>query len=343
MLLLKRIHQFYYIIQIHYSFALSVSDSYALATPRINISRAGIVPRHEQVFKMTFGCKKGYNAEVDINIYLNLTLESSPENVTSLILKRKKICFTSVGSGDVVDDFSSLSSTASSSSPHLKPKIQNPIPNPPIDVVIAPPVHHHVSPTVSGGDFIDSEQLNVQPVVPPIDYSSSGPTRDEISPPISIGQIPSVSTIEPNVDNNPVYIAVACAIGFIIILSLILYLCYLLIQRCFCEGSSLHSNGVNSLTYPHSQASYYQGHLEHPHYYYTGIPSSTTTGTLIRSGKNSTQINPYINGTLYGKEATGSLKTKSIKSNATASSHKQSDYSVVSFIYQDLEQGTYFV
>lgn len=307
------------------------------------------MPHDEQVFEIILKCKKNYNAEVDINIYLNLTLDSSPESVTSLILKRKKICFTSIGAGDAVEE----ASPPLHHHHHHNQTVTSTSPVDPVSPIVHVP-HHVPSSTIGVADVYDSPNRNVQPYEPhmprsPVGGDDSYPDISPSSASESPGQLPPSidpsSTTKPLDSNNPIYIAVGCAMGFILILSLILYLCYLLIQRCFYEGSSLHPNSVVvSLNYPHHHLppSAFQTASQHQHYYYTGIPS-TAVSTLIRPGKNSTQINPYINGTLYGKEASGSLKAKSIKSNATASSHKQSDYSVVSFIYQDLEQGTYFV
>jgi len=78
---------------IPYSISLSVSDTRALGQPMINISRKGNVPPEEQIFRIILPCTNQRDAEVDVNIYFNLTLSSSqPSNVTSLTLKRKKIC-----------------------------------------------------------------------------------------------------------------------------------------------------------------------------------------------------------------------------------------------------------
>lgn len=74
---------------------MSLDDVNALKPPAINISREGIVPTKEEVFRIVLPCATGINAEVDVNIYFNLTLPktTSSPNVTSLILRRKKICF----------------------------------------------------------------------------------------------------------------------------------------------------------------------------------------------------------------------------------------------------------
>ncbi|KAI1285905.1 Tyrosine-protein kinase RYK [Halotydeus destructor] len=87
-----------------YSIGLSVNDLKALGTPLINISRAGFLSRKEQVFRITLPCTGKVAAEVDVNLYINIT--TSKDEVTALTLKRKKICFleTNTVASDVEDD-----------------------------------------------------------------------------------------------------------------------------------------------------------------------------------------------------------------------------------------------
>ncbi|RWS23229.1 tyrosine-protein kinase RYK-like protein, partial [Leptotrombidium deliense] len=94
-----------------YSIALSVNDISAIGTPTINITRKGQVPMKEQgsycyrhldtylilimcfiaVFRISLPCTGKVSAEVDVNIYVNITMSPS-SNVTQLTLRRKKIC-----------------------------------------------------------------------------------------------------------------------------------------------------------------------------------------------------------------------------------------------------------
>lgn len=334
--------------QIYYSFGISVSDSHAISAPSINISLNGTVPLYEQVIKISFNCRRNYNAEVDVNIYLNLTLASSPENVTSLTLRRKKICFTSTGSSDFAEGIYSGPDVHRSTSYYSYPSS-----------IAKGSIGYEESSSTSSSDMtssskplspyypstVDSIDPPQAPVIhQPGRYPPSNVPEEQVTPSSTIATSVTNESNETT-DTNPIFIAIACAIGVLIILAILLYLCYSVIQHCFFKNSPLHSNVVSSLNYPHTlPRNHYDGTLTNSqHYYYSGIPS--LPGTLIRNDKNTTQIYPFTNDALYCKEATNSLQAKSIKSNATASSHKRSDYSVVSFVYQDLGQatGTYYV
>lgn len=62
----------------------------ALESPKINISREGNIPHELQIFRIRLPCTGHSNAEVDVNIYINLTMPLN--HSTNLILKRKKFC-----------------------------------------------------------------------------------------------------------------------------------------------------------------------------------------------------------------------------------------------------------
>ncbi|XP_023221846.1 tyrosine-protein kinase RYK-like isoform X2 [Centruroides sculpturatus] len=77
-------------IPMPYSVGIMVSDNQALGTPQLNISHRGLVPMQEEVFQVVLPCTGKFNAEVDVKIYINITMPNN--NITSLILRRKKIC-----------------------------------------------------------------------------------------------------------------------------------------------------------------------------------------------------------------------------------------------------------
>ncbi|XP_022253074.1 tyrosine-protein kinase RYK-like [Limulus polyphemus] len=77
--------------QLSYVIAIEVNSTEALGTPQLNITRTGIIPNEEQVFRLFLPCTGKKSEEVNINLHMNITA-GSRVNITSLILKRKKIC-----------------------------------------------------------------------------------------------------------------------------------------------------------------------------------------------------------------------------------------------------------
>jgi len=78
-----------------YHLATSSSHPAALATPRVNISRAGAVPSSPQVWRLSLHCTGAEAAEVVVTLDIRLTgLDPArPNNVTELKFRRKKTCF----------------------------------------------------------------------------------------------------------------------------------------------------------------------------------------------------------------------------------------------------------
>ncbi|XP_076343833.1 tyrosine-protein kinase RYK-like isoform X2 [Tachypleus tridentatus] len=77
--------------QLSYVIAIEVNSTEALGTPQLNITRTGIIPNEEQIFRLFLPCTGKKSEEVNINVHMNITAGSTV-NMTSLILKRKKIC-----------------------------------------------------------------------------------------------------------------------------------------------------------------------------------------------------------------------------------------------------------
>ncbi|KAL3290181.1 hypothetical protein HHI36_023541 [Cryptolaemus montrouzieri] len=66
------------------------ANSAALYPPQLNISATGNVPRSSQIFSISLPCTGLAAAEVMITININISV--SHNNLTSLVLKRRKIC-----------------------------------------------------------------------------------------------------------------------------------------------------------------------------------------------------------------------------------------------------------
>ncbi|XP_039299766.1 tyrosine-protein kinase Dnt-like [Nilaparvata lugens] len=79
-----------------YSIHVMTSNPEALLTPKLNISGEGGVPTTVQTFAVDLSCSGLLNAEVDVNIAINITLQRHPLNVTKLNFQRRKICLKDV-------------------------------------------------------------------------------------------------------------------------------------------------------------------------------------------------------------------------------------------------------
>ena len=80
---------------VSYRIGFRISDGVALEVPKINISDVGYVPIRTESFSVFFVCSGRTNAEVDVQLLINITTPaffSKPNQTTELILKRKKIC-----------------------------------------------------------------------------------------------------------------------------------------------------------------------------------------------------------------------------------------------------------
>ncbi|XP_067011105.2 tyrosine-protein kinase Dnt [Anabrus simplex] len=75
-----------------YVIEVEVSDLEALGNPALNVSLTGYVPTVPQTFRVSLPCTGNLNAEVDVTLYINVTIQHSPRNVTALVFRRRKIC-----------------------------------------------------------------------------------------------------------------------------------------------------------------------------------------------------------------------------------------------------------
>lgn len=81
---------FCYHFQLPYTIKTETSNEAALPTPKLNISNSGIIPKSTETFAVSLQCSGAVEEEVAITITINVTV--SPENVTTLIFRRTKIC-----------------------------------------------------------------------------------------------------------------------------------------------------------------------------------------------------------------------------------------------------------
>ncbi|XP_076339966.1 tyrosine-protein kinase RYK-like isoform X2 [Tachypleus tridentatus] len=100
--------------QMSYIIAIAVNNTEALGTPQLNITRNGIVPKKQQVFRLILPCTGKKSEEVDVSLHINITA-GSPVNVTSLTLRRKKICLKDTNrNGTMLIDPSAVVASTSS-------------------------------------------------------------------------------------------------------------------------------------------------------------------------------------------------------------------------------------
>lgn len=69
---------------------METSNTVALNQPKLNISSTGVVPSSLHTFAVTLPCSGVVSAEVNVIIIIKITVP--PGNVTTLTLRRKKIC-----------------------------------------------------------------------------------------------------------------------------------------------------------------------------------------------------------------------------------------------------------
>ncbi|XP_076055887.1 tyrosine-protein kinase Dnt isoform X2 [Oratosquilla oratoria] len=75
-----------------YMVHVEYGDDEAMARPQLNISARGLVPNSPQTFRVSLPCSGRINAEVDVNLKINITTHERSSNVISLTIKRRKIC-----------------------------------------------------------------------------------------------------------------------------------------------------------------------------------------------------------------------------------------------------------
>nr|CAD7573656.1 unnamed protein product [Timema californicum] len=75
-----------------YVVKLKVSDNEALVAPLLNISHTGHIPVVAEAFMVSLSCSKAVDAEVDVILNLNISLNKLANNITTLTFRRKKIC-----------------------------------------------------------------------------------------------------------------------------------------------------------------------------------------------------------------------------------------------------------
>ncbi len=69
-----------------------MSNTEALQTPQLNISRIGVVPTRTQTFRLSLPCTGLASAEIDVTFSVNVTLSKTARDVTPLVFRRRKIC-----------------------------------------------------------------------------------------------------------------------------------------------------------------------------------------------------------------------------------------------------------
>ncbi|XP_075238654.1 tyrosine-protein kinase Dnt [Lycorma delicatula] len=79
-----------------YSIVTSVSNLDALLPPKLNISAQGSIPTNLQIFSVDLPCTGLLNAEIDVNITIDITLHRATQNITRLNIKRRKVCLKEV-------------------------------------------------------------------------------------------------------------------------------------------------------------------------------------------------------------------------------------------------------
>lgn len=77
---------------VQYMAHMEYDNGEAMALPQLNISNKGLVPPRPETFKISLPCSGRVNAEVMVNLHLNITTHNRAPNLTNITIKRKKIC-----------------------------------------------------------------------------------------------------------------------------------------------------------------------------------------------------------------------------------------------------------
>ncbi|XP_071545509.1 tyrosine-protein kinase Dnt-like isoform X3 [Panulirus ornatus] len=77
---------------IQYMAHVEYDNGEAMAIPQLNISNKGLVPTRPDTFSVSLPCSGRVNAEVLVNLHINITTHNRAQNLTCITIKRKKIC-----------------------------------------------------------------------------------------------------------------------------------------------------------------------------------------------------------------------------------------------------------
>ncbi|CAG7730195.1 unnamed protein product [Allacma fusca] len=77
-----------------YSSSIEISDSLGMDKPTLNISSKGLIPAQPETFRVSLPCTGIRDSEVNVDLILNVTTypKFKANDVTRIVLKRKKIC-----------------------------------------------------------------------------------------------------------------------------------------------------------------------------------------------------------------------------------------------------------
>lgn len=80
------------ILQLPYTWNIESNNGIALKKPELDIPESGWVPSHVQVFRLKLHCTGVVNAEVRVQLILNITAVNRKHGDVSLVFRRNKIC-----------------------------------------------------------------------------------------------------------------------------------------------------------------------------------------------------------------------------------------------------------
>lgn len=83
---------FIFYTQLPYNINIATSDPVALPPPILNITKTGEITTEIETFSIAMHCSGVRSSEVEVTITIAVTLNRATNNITELIIKRKKIC-----------------------------------------------------------------------------------------------------------------------------------------------------------------------------------------------------------------------------------------------------------
>ena len=76
-----------------YNVSVTVGNREALYQPRLSIKERGLVPPESSTWTVLLNCTGRLTTQVDVDITLQLPMKDNLDQITTLTILRKKICF----------------------------------------------------------------------------------------------------------------------------------------------------------------------------------------------------------------------------------------------------------
>ena len=76
-----------------YNVSISVGNRHAMHEPRLSIKKRGLVPSDSSTWTVLLNCTGRLSTQVDVDITLQLPMKDNLDQITTLTILRKKMCY----------------------------------------------------------------------------------------------------------------------------------------------------------------------------------------------------------------------------------------------------------